>query len=104
MNCSRKACDHAASRYRGAASDSFGGEVEAVRVRGSPDISKRIQASIQRGQKTIRVDVIPTGKKTTPATEPEGEPDLGDPTKPTPEEKAEAIAAYRAMVEPEGEK
>ena len=63
--------------------DSFGGEVEAVRVRGSPDITRRIQASIQRGQKTIRVDVIPTGGTPVPVE------DLGDPGKPTPEELAE---------------
>lgn len=48
--------------------DSFGGEVEAVRVRGSPDISKRITLSVQRGQKTIRVDVVPTGLQSKAAT------------------------------------
>lgn len=41
--------------------DSFGDEVPAVRVRGSPDISKRLTADVQRGRKTIKVDVIPTG-------------------------------------------
>lgn len=64
--------------------DSFGGEVEAVRVRGSPDIDKRIQATIQRGQKTIRVDVVPT--KLNGAAKPPLE--SMDPTKPTPEEMA----------------
>jgi hypothetical protein len=38
----------------------FGGDGYAVRVRGSPDISKELTASIQRGRKTIRVKVIPT--------------------------------------------
>lgn len=50
--------------------DSFGGEVEAVRVKGSPDIKERMQASIQRGQKTIRVDVVPTQVKAEAAREP----------------------------------
>jgi hypothetical protein len=84
--------------------DSFGGEVEAVRVKGSPDIKQRIQASIQRGQKTIRVDVVPTCQKQTTKSQVktervdgqddapfQAEPpdDLGDPGKPTPEEMSE---------------
>ncbi len=67
--------------------DSFGGEVEAVRVKGSPDIDKRIQATIQRGQKTIRVDVVPTGAKA--AAPAASEPGVGDPTKRTAQELAE---------------
>jgi hypothetical protein len=40
--------------------ESFGEEVDAIRVRGSPDIKERMTAVIPRGRKTIKVDVSPT--------------------------------------------
>lgn len=43
--------------------DPFGeGEISAIRVRGSPDITEPKSATVQRGRKTIRVSVRPTGK------------------------------------------
>lgn len=43
--------------------DPFGdGEIFAVRVRGSPDLKEARTATVQRGRKTIKVSVIPTGK------------------------------------------
>jgi hypothetical protein len=47
--------------------EAFGEEKPAVRVRGSPDIDKPITKIITRGngqrQKTIKVEVVPTGAK-----------------------------------------
>lgn len=40
--------------------DSFGEEVDAVRVKGSPDIKEPIKEIIQRGRKKISVDLVPT--------------------------------------------
>jgi hypothetical protein len=43
--------------------DPFGdGETTAIRVRGSPDITKAQSATIQRGRKTLKVAVQPTGR------------------------------------------
>lgn len=39
-----------------------GGSTTAIRVRGSPDITKPASATIQRGRKSIKVSVVPTGK------------------------------------------
>jgi len=51
--------------------DPFGdGEVLALRVRGSPDIAKAMQAEVKRGRKTIRVAVAPTGQQQKPAQKP----------------------------------
>lgn len=51
-----------------------GGTTSAIRVRGSPDITKPQTATVQRGRKTIKVSVVPTrsGKpgKQPPATPP----------------------------------
>lgn len=79
--------------------DAFGEETLAIRVRGSPTISKPIKKSVQRGQKTIKIDLIPTGKaaagsasqlaEPTPEDEAGAAGDLGDPGQPTPEERAE---------------
>src|SRR5258708_37310191 len=42
--------------------DPFGdGEITAIRVRGSPDLKEPASATIQRGRKTIKVAVRPTG-------------------------------------------
>lgn len=38
-------------------------EIFAIRVRGSPDIDKPAQATVQRGRKSIRVSVRPTATK-----------------------------------------
>ena len=46
--------------------DSFGEEVDAVRVRGSPDIKAPIKEVVPRGRKKIIVDVIPTKGDATP--------------------------------------
>jgi hypothetical protein len=40
--------------------DSFGEEVDAVRVKGSPDIKVAIKEVVPRGRKKIVVDVVPT--------------------------------------------
>ena len=40
--------------------DSFGEEVDAIRVKGSPDIDKPIKEIVPRGRKKIVVDVVPT--------------------------------------------
>ena len=44
--------------------DPFSDEmITAIRVRGSPDITKNASATIQRGRKQLKVSVIPTGKQ-----------------------------------------
>lgn len=53
-----------------------GGNTKAIRVRGSHNISKAMSASVQRGKKTIKVSVVPTGRakgngKSQKAPEPE---------------------------------
>ena len=72
--------------------ESFGEEVDAVRVRGSPDITERMTATIQRGRKTIKVDVAPTvptnGKQ--PAAAPKAAP---KPAAPEATEPSDADAA-----------
>ena len=40
--------------------DSFGEEVDAVRVKGSPDIKEPMKEVVPRGRKKIVVDVVPT--------------------------------------------
>lgn len=51
--------------------DPFGdGEVGAIRVRGSPDITAPASATVQRGRKTIRVAVQPTSKSSNGAAPP----------------------------------
>lgn len=43
--------------------DPFSDEmITAIRVRGSPDITKAASATIQRGRKSLKVSVAPTGK------------------------------------------
>lgn len=84
--------------YPATIQDAFGGgaDIPATRVRGSPDIMKPLTASIQRGRKTIRVAVQPTGKA--PAKNGNGK---AQPTPPPPsappemsdEEKQAAIQA-----------
>lgn len=85
--------------------DPFGeGEISAIRVRGSPDITKPASATIQRGRKTLRVAVQPTGKaapksngKPTPPPAPQP-PQNGELSE---EEKQAAIRAeYEAAGEP----
>jgi hypothetical protein len=51
--------------------ESFGEMVDAIRVRGSPDIPKPMNKSFRRGRKTITVNMIPTGTngKKTPVEE-----------------------------------
>lgn len=39
-----------------------GGTTRAIRVRGSPHITTADSATIQRGKKTIKVSVVPTGR------------------------------------------
>jgi hypothetical protein len=40
--------------------DSFGETVQAIRVKGSPDIDKPMKEVVQRGRKKIVVNVVPT--------------------------------------------
>jgi hypothetical protein len=51
--------------------EAFGDRVAAVRVKGSPDITAPISKKVQRGSgtkvKTIRVELVPTGKVTAKA-------------------------------------
>jgi hypothetical protein len=50
--------------YAAVIKDPFGdGEITATRVRGSPDLEKSQTAVVQRGRKTIKVAVQPTGQK-----------------------------------------
>lgn len=84
--------------------DPFGdGTVGAIRVRGSPDISKPIEATIQRGRKTIKVSVIPTGKsngKPTPKNG-NGQAKAAPPEPPpiSPEEQAEILARENGVTD-----
>lgn len=67
-------------------SDPFnGGTTKAIRVLGSPDITKRQEATIQRGRKTIKVVVVPTksakpgkAKQAPPPPEPEHDEETGE--------------------------
>lgn len=60
--------------YAAIIKDPFGdGEITATRVRGSPDLDAPKSATIQRGRKTIKVSVRPTGKAAqTSAPKPNG--------------------------------
>lgn len=80
--------------------ESFGEEVDAIRVRGSPELTKPLSATIPRGKKKIVVHLVPTGKTAAgsadqlaePTPEDEAGSDLGDPLNPTPEELSESGA------------
>ncbi|MGH9811512.1 MAG: hypothetical protein ACRD4T_00100 [Candidatus Acidiferrales bacterium] len=53
--------------------DPFGdGDVGAIRVKGSPEIDKAASATVQRGRKTIRVAVVPTGQAAAKQPAPNG--------------------------------
>lgn len=84
--------------YPATIQDAFGGggDIPATRVRGSPDISKPLSASIQRGRKTIRVAVQPTGR---PAVAKNGNGKATPPKsdEPSDEEKAAILAAEAAQ-------
>lgn len=46
--------------------DPFGdGEIQAIRMRGTPDMTRPLSATIQRGRKTIKISLVPTGPKQT---------------------------------------
>jgi hypothetical protein len=74
--------------YSATIADPFnGGNTTAIRVRGSPDISKAASATVQRGRKSIKVSVAPTGKSTkanhkaakhSPPPEPEHDEETGE--------------------------
>jgi hypothetical protein len=50
--------------YAAIIKDPFGdGEITATRVRGSPELERPLSAVVQRGRKTIKVSVQPTGQK-----------------------------------------
>ena len=85
--------------YPATIQDAFGGgaDIPATRVRGSPDITKPMSASIQRGRKTLRVAVQPTGK---PA--PKNGNGKAAPKEPTEEEKAAIAAAEFAQADQDG--
>lgn len=90
--------------YPATIQDAFGGggDIPATRVRGSPDISKPMSASVQRGRKTIRVAVQPTGK---PAPKGNGKAHPTPPSAPpemTDEEKQAAIASELAQAAEDG--
>jgi hypothetical protein len=79
--------------YPAAMKDPFGdGEITAIRVRGSPEITKAMNAVIQRGRKTIKVAVIPTGKK--------GAASAAKPKTPVPVEEADLAEPPDSMVLP----
>lgn len=78
--------------YPATIQDAFGGgaDIPATRVRGSPDISKPASAAVQRGRKTLKVSVVPTGKPAAkPATNGKHPP---KPAEPSAEEQAEIAA------------
>lgn len=84
--------------YPAVIQDAFGGggDIPATRVRGSPDISKPMNASVQRGRKTIRVAVQPTGRPPAKNGNGKAQPTPPSPSAPpemTEEEKKAAIQA-----------
>lgn len=84
--------------YPATIQDAFGGggDIPATRVRGSPDISKPMNASVQRGRKTIRVAVQPTGRPAPKNGNGKAQPTPPQPSAPpemTEEEKQAAIQA-----------
>lgn len=90
--------------------DPFGdGEVGALRVRGSPEITKAMSATVQRGRKTIKVSVVPTGK---PVTNGNGKPKATVAQTPVPEvpaglsedERLEILAKENAAAASNGKK
>ncbi len=77
------------------------GDISAIRVRGSPDIVKAMSATVQRGRKTIKVSVVPTGTKAQrPPSNGNGKRHLV--AEPTPEEAAEIVATEKAQSAAEG--
>lgn len=59
--------------------DPFSDEmITAIRVRGSPELTKTASATIQRGRKTLKVSVAPTGKAKA-AQKKEPAPPAGEP-------------------------
>jgi hypothetical protein len=60
-------CGRQLTIYPATIKDPFAdGEILALRVKGSPEISKPMQAEVKRGRKTLRVSVVPTGKGAPP--------------------------------------
>jgi hypothetical protein len=88
--------------YPATIADPFnGGTTSAIRVRGSPHLTKSAEAAVQRGKKTIKVSVVPTkstkvnGKKQ-PKPPPPPEP-------PHDEETGELLDEPPMPAEPDGE-
>lgn len=83
--------------YSATIKDPFGeGDISATRVRGSPDITKPASATVQRGRKTLRVSVQPTG-----AGKSNGKANGKVAAPMSDEEKAAAVAKETAMAESE---
>lgn len=86
--------------------DPFGdGEVCALRVVGSPDLTQPLSAEVKRGRKTLNIKVRPTGK---PAAKGNGKPAAAAPVasaqpttngEPSEEEKQAILAAELAQAE-----
>lgn len=70
-----------------------GGTTKAIRVRGSPDISKPASAEVQRGRKTIKVQVVPTAVRKAGAQRapPPPEPPRQEPPPPHDEQTGEVF-------------
>lgn len=85
--------------YPAVMKDPFGdGDITALRVRGSPDIAQAMNATIQRGRKTIKVSVVPTGDakaaaKPKPKAAAPAAPSNGVPPPISDEEAASILAA-----------
>lgn len=80
-----------------------GGNTTAIRVRGSPSLTKAASATIQRGRKTIKVSVTPTGK---PGAKANGKKPPEPPPPPPPphdEETGELLDEPPMPDEPDGE-
>lgn len=84
--------------YPATIKDPFGdGEITAIRVRGSPDITKGASATVQRGRKTLRVSVQPTNGGKAPTKANGKAPPMTD------EEKAAAVAKENEQAKDEAE-
>lgn len=70
-----------------------GGTTRAIRVRGSPHITQADSATVQRGKKTIKVSVVPTGRRANAAPQQQPAPQQpAPPPRPTYSETGEIPA------------
>lgn len=81
---------HKITLYAQKMADPFGGgEIEAIRVAGSPELKEAKSATVQRGRKTIKVNVRPTAKANGKANGKTAPAKAAPKPEPTPEPEAE---------------